>query len=153
MPRPSLVNVVFWGSMTAAMLLTLVLPAQGASLGVTIAAPLTVLLLGIVLTLVLLRRAAKHAGGGGPSAVRGLWSPGTKHVYTITVVGAAVSWTMFGMHLGGALGEWDAGRAPDRLQRFLIALWLLMGVADVWWLLRVRPTPVDPALTQRAPAI
>jgi hypothetical protein len=154
MARPSIVTVVFWGSMTGAVLLTLVLPSRGASLAVTIAAPLIVVLLAIVVTLVLGRRAGKGPGIDGPSSLGSLWSPAPKHLYTITVLGAALTWTMFGMHLGAALEVWDAGGTPDRLQRFIIALWLLMGLADVWWLLRARLTPAGPGLRESAaPAI
>ena len=153
MARPSILTVVFWGSMTAAVLLTVVLPSQGASLAVTVAVPLTVVLLAIVVTLVLGRRAAKAPGIGGPSSVGRLWTPAPKYVYTITVLAAAVTWTMFGMHLGAALEVGDAGGTPEPLQRFLIGLWLLMGVADVWWLLRARTTPATPELRASAPAI
>jgi hypothetical protein len=92
MARPSIVTVVFWGSMTAAILVTLVLPSQGASLAVTIAVPLTIVLLGIVITLVLGRRAAKRPGIGGPSSIGSLWSPAPKHLYTITVLTLSLSW-------------------------------------------------------------
>ena len=152
MARPSILTVVFWGSMTAAVLMTPVLPSQGASLAVTIAVPLVVVILAIVVTLVL-GRAGKGPGVGGPSSVGSLWSPAPKYVYTITVVGAALTWTMFGLYLGAALEVWGAGGTPDRSQRFIIALWLLMGLADVWWLLRARPTPVGPGPGESAPAI
>jgi hypothetical protein len=68
-------------------------------------------------------------------------------------LGAALTWLMVGMHLGAALEVWDAGGTPERLQLFAIVLWLLIGIADVGWLLRARNAPIGPGSRTGVPAI
>ena len=73
-------------------------------------------------------------------------------LYVLTVLGAPFSWMLFGMALGDALHVWDAGATPSRLQLILVTIWLLVGVGDVWWLLRFRPAPAGSASGGTAPA-
>ncbi len=73
-------------------------------------------------------------------------------LYVLTVLGAPFSWMLFGMSVGEALRVWDAGATPSPLQLVLVAIWLLLGIGDVWWLLRFRPAPTGGASGGVAPA-
>jgi len=57
-------------------------------------------------------------------------------LYKVMVLGGAITWIVFGMFLSSVLRAVDAGEPQNPSTVAFAVLWFLMGVADVWRLLR-----------------